>query len=366
MPVTKNLYYFVCILRGTTDNNMAVGKHMEYFLSFLTIIKQLKVEFYLISNDSVSATFLARFIANKFKQNLGIKTVLNPLKREFKRVVRENAFSPALNSKIAQKGNLLQEKSFATKQIWKKIFSFCSNGYEDYLCEYYKRFNTWFSLDTIMIVSWLNKNYSDIDDSVNICMNFLAKLNGFFYSYMSKLGRWVINVSKFIVTDTTEGLNSWKYTFEGYKGWNKSFDFILWNILINRSCFIRDGNFVSYDSKRLQTTYFNHNRFLKYTYWHINYKHILSVNETFNYLKVRAVVDNPYGISNYLGFKIHCLGRFSRRQRASSYWFAMGSVPLNKFRANIDYGNYIVPIKNSAISIKVWVYLARPLQYMMM
>ena len=34
-------------------------------------------------------------------------------------------------------------------------------------------------------------------------------------------------------------------------------------------------------------------------------------------------------------------------------------VPLNKFKARIDYSNYTIPIKNSLISIKVWVHMAQ-------
>jgi ribosomal protein S3 len=57
-----------------------------------------------------------------------------------------------------------------------------------------------------------------------------------------------------------------------------------------------------------------------------------------------------------LGFKIKCSGRFSRKQRASSYWFSLGSVPLNSVTATIDYSMYTVPLANSAITIKVWIH----------
>lgn len=56
----------------------------------------------------------------------------------------------------------------------------------------------------------------------------------------------------------------------------------------------------------------------------------------------------------FKGFKVHCVGRFSRRQRASSYWFSKGKVPLNTISAKIDYGFFTIPVRNSAISVKVW------------
>lgn len=61
---------------------------------------------------------------------------------------------------------------------------------------------------------------------------------------------------------------------------------------------------------------------------------------------------------DYRGFKIQCVGRFSRRQRASSYWFSLGKVPLNTLSSIIDYGFYSMPIRNSAISVKVWINFA--------
>jgi ribosomal protein S3 len=49
-------------------------------------------------------------------------------------------------------------------------------------------------------------------------------------------------------------------------------------------------------------------------------------------------------------------GRFSRKQRASSIWFNYGKVPLNSIKASIDYSFFTVPLRNSAVSIKIWIY----------
>jgi ribosomal protein S3 len=49
-------------------------------------------------------------------------------------------------------------------------------------------------------------------------------------------------------------------------------------------------------------------------------------------------------------------GRFTRKQRASSVWFHQGLVPLNTFKGYIDYSFFTIPLKNSAISIKLWLY----------
>jgi ribosomal protein S3 len=57
-----------------------------------------------------------------------------------------------------------------------------------------------------------------------------------------------------------------------------------------------------------------------------------------------------------IGFKFHCLGRFTRRQRASSKWVDAYKMPLNTLSAFIDYGFFTIPLRNSAIAVKVWLY----------
>jgi ribosomal protein S3 len=53
---------------------------------------------------------------------------------------------------------------------------------------------------------------------------------------------------------------------------------------------------------------------------------------------------------------MHLRGRFKRKQRAGSYWFSKGNVPLNTITAHIDYAYFTIPLINSAITVKVWLY----------
>lgn len=68
----------------------------------------------------------------------------------------------------------------------------------------------------------------------------------------------------------------------------------------------------------------------------------------FRFLKVPAI-----GLQ---GFRIRLHGRFTRKQIASSYHFQEGSLPLSSMDASMDYGFTTVPLRNSAIGIKVWLY----------
>jgi ribosomal protein S3 len=57
-----------------------------------------------------------------------------------------------------------------------------------------------------------------------------------------------------------------------------------------------------------------------------------------------------------VGFKLAFKGRFSRKQRASDIWYMRGKVPLNTLSIKLDYFFFTIPIKNSAISIKIILY----------
>lgn len=61
-------------------------------------------------------------------------------------------------------------------------------------------------------------------------------------------------------------------------------------------------------------------------------------------------------IPELFGFRFQFKGRFSRKQRASSIVYNIGKVPLTTLTANIDYSFCTIPLKNSAVSVKVWLY----------
>jgi len=95
---------------------------------------------------------------------------------------------------------------------------------------------------------------------------------------------------------------------------------------------------------------------IKYNYYVFNYKFFYKYNKI-NKSKLRKFHQRKLlnrGI--IFGYKMAFYGRFTRKQRAASIWFKLGRVPLNSVTCKIDYGFYTIPLKNSAISIKVWLY----------
>lgn len=106
---------------------------------------------------------------------------------------------------------------------------------------------------------------------------------------------------------------------------------------LNSFEFIKNANYILTD-------------FLKYAVWNQRYDYYDITNKRKLY--------GGYGVvAGYLmGFKLHCLGRFSRKQRASNTWFREARIPLNTLKSDIDFAFFTVPLKNSAVTIKIWLY----------
>lgn len=57
------------------------------------------------------------------------------------------------------------------------------------------------------------------------------------------------------------------------------------------------------------------------------------------------------------GIKINCAGRLNGVEIARSEFFSQGKIPLQTFRANIDYAYFRAITTYGTIGVKVWVYL---------
>lgn len=322
-----------------------MGEILEFFIgkALLTFkISKIKFTFYLIGNESINATFLSRYIANKFRQNLSLRRVLNPLSREFRRVTHLYHYDsklPSVKRSLAQKD---YDNKISLQRVWGLLFGLCLDGSSNYSKEYYYKSCTWFSLDSITLYirandkceKIVNKNSEenidkDSDKKILYFSTYLTRrLNASSPTYTTDINNWVLSLSAFtlgryVIDISTQG-GSIKH----------SLNLILQHILINKVSFdkFRFKQYVPLITKLASRSYY---RFIKYNYWSVNYKLWHSI-KAFNYLKARQEVESaPTNL--FRGFKIHCLGRFSRRQRAKSFWLHLGMVPLNKYKANIDY-----------------------------
>jgi len=99
--VLFELLRFIHILESNVGLNRYLSDTLLFLVSTALLqfkVQKIKFEFFTIGNDGVNAIFLARYIANKFRQNLSLRMVLNPLTREFKRVSKLYSYSSRFNS----------------------------------------------------------------------------------------------------------------------------------------------------------------------------------------------------------------------------------------------------------------------------
>lgn len=152
--------------------------------------------------------------------------------------------------------------------------------------------------------------------------------------------------SNLLFTDSTHNISKY-IDFSVYV--SSIFTFFYINSYIN----LFSSNYLNFDFSSFFASNFYLNRFLSFSLWNFNYNFLINYNNL-NKRNLRNLRNNRFGY--LIGFKLHCLGRFSRKQRASSVWFRETKVPLNTLSAIIDYGFFTVPIRNSAATVKIWLY----------
>lgn len=86
LDFVQRFFFLLYTFLSAGSFNRLMGTFLEFIFGILTKFNNISVHFFLVSNDSITASFLSRFIAKKLNQNLSLKEVLNPLKREFYKV----------------------------------------------------------------------------------------------------------------------------------------------------------------------------------------------------------------------------------------------------------------------------------------
>jgi ribosomal protein S3 len=71
---------------------------------------------------------------------------------------------------------------------------------------------------------------------------------------------------------------------------------------------------------------------------------------------LRYSLNNITDAKKIRGLRINCSGRLGRAPRAKMEWFRVGSIPLSKISAKVDYTQLIGKTKYGIFGIKVWLY----------
>lgn len=374
-------------------------------LDKITNINTFHFAYFFISNHNVSAPFIARYIILKLKRGFTVTRTLKPLKRELIRVSKESKslqkpFSNYLTHKFKGKTRLIS--------WWKKIygsymqscftfFDFLFNSFSNennimmiptYFTYYWNFRNkiqksefwysrTWRRNITRLLCDYYHvKKFSKIHKSMyiliddwrhNLWLFFLSIFRFYgngsiklyrFYSYRFKNRQTVLRKYKEIQRNNkilfainqmdkanVNGVTALNATL--YTNLNQVFSSVL-NLFNN---FI-----ISYVKKKVNTSMLAFSSFFNTHF--LNYSMLKTLWNVFNKVNLRNERDlyMPKYQSLIKGFKMVLKGRFSRKQRASKMTLLLGKVPLNTLNVKMEFSLEVTTVKNSAISLKLYMY----------
>jgi hypothetical protein len=328
----RNLVYtYIYILLGKKYFFVYFSYISEYWailFKFISNINNIKFYYFFVSNKDITANFIARYIGFKLRQNYYLFPILNPIKKDLWRINLRNRqvkfnYRTNWNNKLYNfkykfqqlLGSIITKFNVKILNFFKYYYSFII--YNFFEIKYYIKNK--YRLEKNLNYYILNK-YLFISIFYSIFFNFnKSKFNFFTFKLNNN------NFIKLLLFNLLNTFNSNIYN-----------NIKLFNIL-NTPLLLVSANFMKF------YIYYNYLKSLWLTYNVLN-KHDLRKKLVGKYKN--AIV----------GYKMAFHGRFSRKQKSSSIWYTHGRVPLNKVNINIDYSFNTVPLKNSAVSIKIWLY----------
>jgi hypothetical protein len=336
----------------------------------------------------------------KLKRKFPLFFVVNPLKKELRK----------LSSKKREKKAFLLDHYFSSKLSLNKINLDYKKSYSSvlvYLCKkyleisllFFENYKTLIMIDTYiffflikkkykyqsLLMFWKKKFLEYFKQNIWIKKKRKKILNKkwiIFLILLQKKGRnedffkkklkiffslYTYNKNKLLI-NLFFGLNKYDIDnmvilFFNLKGDNDTFFFLNSNyiFLIIYSFFfnynlLNINTVLNLNSNILIVSQYFLKSFMYYMYVQYGFNSLidyLKINKRNHYLKMKKLYSSS---SFFLGYKMSFKGRFTRKQRASSVWFHQGFVPLNTIKGHIDYSFFTIPLKNSAISVKLWLY----------
>jgi len=319
------------------------GTFLNYIIGILAPQFFIKSEVFLLDNDSITAQFLSMFFVKKFIQGYGLRELLNPISKELRvvayitRGVTNAFFKKAMiaSAEYVYKASLI--RSFIAKffLIYKRFF-----------IKFFFSYSTWFNCYLLWFFIWFFKKFNYFSYAfIGLSKNFFNKKHSFIFFFNYDMG--------YVITNSILIFDQLFYDFFLQKDFSIYLYFLFDDLCSNFNIILNNDFKYFTDFSGFMAATFFLNRLLRYSYWKYNFNWVVNF-KGLNKHNLRA--DKLLPSSGLLGFKIFFRGRFSRKQRASSIWFAQGNVPLNTLSATIDYGFSTIPLRNSLISVKVWLY----------
>jgi hypothetical protein len=136
-----------------TDFSYFYGNFLGHIVSILSNINNYQFKFCYITNKSINARFLARYIGLKLRGKFPLFYVINPIKRELKKLAKKKKIKNLLNKKVN-----INKLNLNFKNGYKNIITYIFNRYSDISLFYYKKFKTLITFDILNFFLILKKN----------------------------------------------------------------------------------------------------------------------------------------------------------------------------------------------------------------
>lgn len=290
--------------------------------------QKIKINYFFISVNDVSARFIATYISLKLRKNHYLKSIINPVRKELWRLSR-SSIKEKRNYKI-----LIKTMKKKGKKRFIKLLKFVFFYFNQYFLKKIKKYNSIITIDFFLF----KLNILDDNNKILLIDKYM-KINVFFEFFygklqnnfnldfpISKLRRKINSKNKIhIYLYFISKLNSLNYfNIKKFK-------------LININFFLIFTNIIKY--------------YIDFKF----FKNLWNIINNYNRRNLRHDI-NKYKKSGLIAYKMAFKGRFSRKQRASSIWYANGRYSLNRLDLKVDYSFVKVPLKNSIVSIKIWLF----------
>lgn len=298
-----------------------VINYIKYILNLVnsTInVKKTSFIFHFMSNLNVTSSLISFYLAMKFKKGFNLFGATNPLRFELARLHFKNKqnkdpytlynYKAMFSKKVVRYKNLLKKTLKCLKRLFKHI-----------LYINYKKNNSLIFFNTyIYQKNAITKSYK----------NFIKLF------YISIFYKIFITFNKLIFRSQTYFNLIFLNAFD-------ILNYIPWFVKYKRKSSVKLITFSLFFYKNIMNY-----EYLRKFWWKFKNFNLRNIRQ--NYIvKYKSIL---------MGFKFAFRGRFSRKQRASFIWIHEGKVPLNTLNLFIDYSFLTITLKNSAVSIKIWLY----------
>lgn len=236
--------------------------------------------------------------------------------------------------------NFLSYRSFIFKKLLFKNFLL----YKIISVKFFFTNNTFFNFYILWFFKIFYFFYKNFLFFIGFCKNFFFRRYSYNFFFNYDFNSFLERIFSFFSLVLTRF--SYKYTLY--------FSVIFDDLFSNFTIIFQNTDYFNVDLSTIKTASFFFNKVIIYNYWFYNMNWLHNSN-VLNKLRARIYPLEPVKGSLY-GFKFHFRGRFSRKQRAGSFVFSRGNMPLTTLSANIDYGFITMPLVNSLVSIKVWLF----------